>query len=57
MLNRDDLTRDAVIDLVLFEARMSPDGRLLQYARSRLRTLWLRQGFTMFGAAVVLVLA
>ena len=57
MVNSEDLARDAVIDLVLFEARMSPDGRLLHYARARLRTFWLRQTFTGFGSVVVLVLA
>ena len=55
MVNSEDLARDAVIDLVLFEARMSPDGRLLHYARARLRTVGLRQTFTCFGSLVVLV--
>ena len=53
MVKSDDLAPDAVIDLVLFEARVSPAGRLVHYAKARIRTFWLRQSFTVFGSAVV----
>ncbi len=57
MVIDDNLAPDALIDLALFEARMSPDGRLLHFARGRIGTFWLRQTLTAFGSITILLLA
>ena len=57
MVIDDNLAPDALIDLALFEAKMSPDGRLLHYAKSRINTFWLRQTLTAFGSVTFLLLA
>ena len=44
---------DVLIDLAHFEATDSSDGRLLHYAKGRIRTFWLRQTLTVFGALTV----
>ena len=46
----------ALADFALFEAKVSPDGKLLQYARGRIRSFWLRQTLTAFGSLVILAL-
>ena len=56
MATDDDLAPDALIDLALFEAKMSPDGRLLHFARGRIRTFWLRQTLTAFGSITIMLL-
>jgi len=57
MVTDDDLAPDALIDLALFEEKMSPDGRLLHFAKGRIRTFWLRQTLTAFGSITILLLA
>lgn len=47
---------DALIDLAHFQDRMSPAGQLLHYARGRIRSFWLRQTLTLYGAATIGVL-
>ena len=54
MAGETAIASDALIDLAHYEARTSPDGRLLHYARGRIRAFWLRQTLTVFGAATVL---
>ena len=53
----DDLAHDTLIDLGLFEEKMSVNGRLLHYAKARFRTFWLRQTLTAFGSITIQVLA
>ena len=50
------IASSALIDLAHYEARTSPDGRLLHYARGRIRAFWLRQTLTVFGSVTVLLL-
>ena len=57
MVTDDDLAPDALIDLALFEEKMSADGRLLHFARGRIRTFWLRQTLTAFGSVTITLLA
>ena len=44
---------DALIDLAHFAARNSRDGRLLHYAKGRIRAFWLRQTLTAFGSLTI----
>ena len=44
---------DVLFDLAHFEATNSSDGRLLHYAKGRIRAFWLRQALTVFGALTV----
>ena len=46
----------ALVDLAQYEARISPDGRLLHYAKGRIRAFWLRQTLTVIGSLTVLLL-
>jgi PAS domain S-box-containing protein len=57
MVINDNLAPDALIDLALFQAKMSPDGRLLHFARGRIGTFWLRQSLTAFGSITIALLA
>ena len=50
------ITSDALIDLAHYEARTSRDGRLLHYAKGRIRAFWLRQTLTAFGSLTVLLM-
>ena len=54
MAGKTAIASNAVIDLAHYEARMSADGRLLHYARGRIRAFWLRQTLTVFGSLTVL---
>ena len=47
---------DALVDLAHYEARTSRDGRLLHYAKGRVRAFWLRQTLTVIGSMTVLML-
>ena len=57
MADPHDPASDALIDLVHYEARMNPSGQLLHYAGGRIRTFWLRQTLTAFGALTIMTLA
>lgn len=46
----------ALVDLAEYEARTSRDGRLLHYARGRIRAFWLQQTLTAIGSLTVLML-
>ncbi len=50
-------TTDALTDLAQYQDRMSPAGQLLHYAKGRIRSFWLRQTLTVFGALTIGVLA
>ena len=56
MVIDDDLPPDALIDLALFEEKISVNGRLLHFARGRIRTFWLRQTLTAVGSVTILIL-
>ena len=45
-----------LIDLAQFEAQDSDEGRLLRYAKGRLRSFWLRQALVAFGTGVIALL-
>ncbi len=47
----------ALADLAQFEAKVSPNGRLLQYAKGRIRSFWLRQTLTVFGSVIISLLS
>ena len=57
MDGQTDTASIALIDFAHFEARSSPEGRLLQYARARIRAFWVRQTLTAFGSLTILALA
>ncbi len=57
MTGLDATASTAQIDLAHHEAKNSRDGRLLHYARGRIRAFWLRQTLTVFGSGVILALA
>ena len=48
---------DVLVDLVHFEANDSRDGRLLHYAKDRIKAFWLRQTLTAFGALTIFLLS
>ena len=48
---------DVLVDLAHFEANNSSDGRLLHYAKGRIRAFWLRQTLTAFGSLTIFLLS
>jgi two-component system, sensor histidine kinase len=53
----DTPATNSLADLRLFEATDSPDGRLLHYAKGRIRSFWLRQTLTFLGVLTIYLLA
>ena len=47
---------EVLIDLAHFEAQNSADGRLLHYAKGRIRAFWLRQTLTALGSVTIALL-
>ncbi|MEO8243971.1 MAG: ATP-binding protein [bacterium] len=57
MASDGTIAQTALVDLARFEAKTSADGRLLYYARGRIRAFRLRQTLTAIGAVTIAVLA
>ena len=56
MADPENPASEVLIDLAHFEALNSADGRLLHYAKGRIRAFWLRQTLTALGAVTITLL-